>query len=148
MADPLKTVLRLRRVTVDDAKRALGAVLRAEDAALARAAAAEALINEEAEAAADLAAGDDAVEAFATWLPVGRARAAAARAEHEQYRSEVAMARAGLTTAMAAAEAAENLVKRRDAEHAAVTMRREQAAMDEVAARAAGGPAVSLPAGR
>ena len=137
MPDPLATVLRLRRVTVDDAKRSLAAVLRAEEAARMRAEAAESSIDDEAALASDLAGGDEAVEAFAAWLPVGRSKAAAARAEHEQLRSEVAMARAGLTAARAAAEAADALVERRAMQHAVATSRREQASLDEAAGRRA-----------
>ncbi len=69
MPDPLDTVLRLRRVSVDDAKRGLAAAIRAEGDAQAVADAAEALIGAEAAAAADVAAPDAAVAAFAAWLP-------------------------------------------------------------------------------
>ena len=137
MPDPLATVLRLRRVTVDDAKRALAAVLRAEEAAQVKAEAAERCIDAEAAVASDLASGDDAVDAFAAWLPVGRSQAAAARVEHEQLRSEVAMARAGLTAARAAAEAADALVKHRARQREADAARREQATQDEIAGRRA-----------
>ena len=137
MPDPLATVLRLRRLTVDDAKRSLAAVLRAEEAAQVKAEAAEGSIDAEATVASDLSRGDEAVEAFAAWLPVGRLQAAAARAEHEQLRLEVALARAGLTVARAAAEAADALVARRAAERAAEMARREQASQDEIAGRRA-----------
>ena len=134
MPDPLETVLRIRRVTVDDAKRALAALLRAVDAAQAHADAAERLILAEGELAVDTE-GDGAVEAFAAWLPVGRAAAAAARAAHERLQADVARARAALTAARAAAEAAESLLARRAAERAVAEGRRVQAAMDEVAAQ-------------
>ncbi len=137
MPDPLATVLRLRRVTVDDAKRCLAAVLRAEEAAQRKAEAAESSIDDEAAAASDLAGGDEAVEAFAAWLPVGRSKAAAARAEHDQLRSEVAMARAGLTAARAAAEAADALVEHRAMRRSIEAARREQASQDEIAGRRA-----------
>lgn len=135
MADPLDTVLRIRRVTVDDAKRELAALLQAEDAAQADADAAEARIAQEGVAAADLAVGDDAVEAYATWLPVGRAQAAAARAAHDRVRCEVAMARAALTVARGAAEAAQQLLDTRAGERMREVERRSQAEMDEIAGR-------------
>ena len=137
MPDPLATVLRLRRVTVDDAKRSLAAVLRAEEAAQMKAEAAESSIDEEAAVASNVAGGDEAVEAFAAWLPIGRSKAHAARAEHEQLRSEVAMARAGLTAARAAAEAADALVEHRAMQQAIAASRREQASQDEIAGRRA-----------
>ncbi len=113
MLDSLAALLRLRRLTVDDAKRLLAASLRAEEAAQKKAEAAESSIGDEAAAASDLASGDGAVEAFAAWLPVGRSQAVTARAAHEQLRSEVAMARAGLTAARAASDAALGLIERR-----------------------------------
>ncbi len=134
MPDPLETVLRIRRVTVDDAKRNLAALLRAASAAQAKADAADALILAEGELAANTD-GDHAVEAFAAWLPVGRAAATAARAAHEQVQSDMAKARAAVTVARAAAEAAESLLARRAAERAVAERRRTQAAMDEVAAQ-------------
>lgn len=71
MPDPLDIIMRLRRVTVDDARRELGISLRAEEEAEANARAAETLIGEEAHASADLSAGDAAVEAFAAWYRSG-----------------------------------------------------------------------------
>ena len=137
MPDPLDTVLRLRRVTVDDARRELTALLQAEDRARSSADLAEALIAQEGEAAASLAAGDDAVEAYAAWLPVGRAHALATRAAQEQARCDVSVARAALAAARAAAECAQELLARRAAERARDADRRSQAVMDEVATRRA-----------
>ena len=135
MPDPLDTVLRMRRVTVDDAKRELASLLRAEEVAHSKANALEALIGREGEVAADLAAGDDVVEAYAAWLPVGRANAAAARAASEQVRCEIAKARAALSAARAAAESAQKLLAKREAERSLEANRRSQAVIDEVALR-------------
>ena len=135
MPDPLDAVLRMRRVTVDDAKRELGSLLRAEEVAQAKADRLEALIGQEGAAAADLAAGDEVVEAYAAWLPVGRANLAAARAANEQIRCEIAMARAALSVARAAAESAQQLLNKRAAEHALDANRRSQAVLDEDALR-------------
>ena len=135
MADPLDTVLRIRRVTVDDAKRGLAALLQAEDAAQGAAAEAEARVVREGQAATDLGAGDEAVEAYAAWLPVGRAQAEAARASHDRLRCEVALARAALTVARGAAEAAQRLLETRAGERRRELERRSQVEMDEVASR-------------
>ena len=133
MSDALQTVMRIRKLAVDEAKRALAEALSAEDAARTEAEAAEAQIGIEGEIAADLNSDDGAVEAFARWLPTGRAIAARTRAAHEQTLLEVARARAGLSAARAAAEAAERLKQRREAEAAVEAGRRSQAAMDEIA---------------
>ena len=135
MSDALATVMRIRKLAVDEAKRALAEALTLENTARQEAAAAEAQIGLEAEIAADLNTGDGAVEAFAAWLPVGRARAARARAAEEEAAVDVARARAGLSAARAAAEAADNLKERRDAEAAVEANRRSQATLDEIASQ-------------
>ncbi len=135
MRDALETVLRIRRVTLDDAKRALAATLRAEEAAQIEASKQEAAIAIEADIASDLGGDDSFVEAFAAWLPGGRARAAAARAAHEQAQSEVAKARAALTAARAAAEAASNLLDRQAALRQAEAAGHAQAEQDDAALR-------------
>ncbi len=137
MADALQTVMRIRKLAVDEAKRALAEALTVEDAARREADAADAQIGIEGEIAADLDTGDGAVEAFAAWLPVGRAQAIRTRAAHEQTLLEVARARAGLGAARAAAEAADNLQQRKEAEAAVQANRRSQAVLDEIAAQQA-----------
>jgi hypothetical protein len=134
--DPLDAVLRIRRMAVDAARRHLADSLTIEEAARKRVAAAEARIESEAAVAADLATGDSAVEAFAAWLPVGRAIVGAAQAEHEKALTDVNMARAAVTVARASAAAAADLQSRRAADRAALAERRAQNAMDEVASRA------------
>jgi hypothetical protein len=133
--DPLDAVLRIRRMAVDAARRHLADSLTIEEAARKRVAAAEARIESEAAVAADLATGDAAVEAFAAWLPVGRAIVGAAQAEHEKALTDVNMARAAVTVARASAAAAADLQSRRAADRAALAERRAQNAMDEVASR-------------
>ncbi len=135
MSDPLDTVLRIRRLAMDDAARTLASCLHSEETARQAAEAAEAAIGAEGEVAADLSAGDGAVEAFARWLPVGRARAAAARVRHDTATAETARARASLTIARAATEAASALSERRAAERDLLTQRRAQAVLDEVGSR-------------
>ena len=134
--DPLDAVLRVRRMAVDTARRHLAESLTIEEAARQRVAAAEARIESELQVAADLATGDGAVEAFAAWLPIGRALVVAARAEHDKTLTDVNMARAAVTVARAAAAAAADLQSRRAADRAALAERRAQNAMDEIASRA------------
>jgi len=136
MPDPLDTVLRIRRLAMDDAARILATCLRVEEEARHAADAAEATIGAEGEIAADLSSGDGAVEAFARWLPLGRARAAAARVRHDTATAETARARAGVTIARAATEAALALAERRAAERNLLAERRAQAVLDEVGSRA------------
>lgn len=134
--DPLEAVLRIRRMAVDTARRHLAEALTIEETARRHAEAAEARIVSEGQAAADIATGDSAVEAFAAWLPVGRAEAQTARVAHDKAVTDVNMARAAVTVARAAAEAAADLQLRRKADQALLAERRAQNALDEVASRA------------
>lgn len=133
--DPLDTVLKVRQQAVDDARQVLAANLRTEAVAQTLADASEACLAAEADAAADLAAGDGTVEAFIRWLPVGRSNAAMTRRRLERAQADVAIARATLSVVRAAAEAAKTLLERRAAERLAVIARRTQQDMDEVASR-------------
>lgn len=142
MPDPLDTVLRIRRMALDDAVRCMAACLRAEDSAgqAAKAAkAADAAIEAECESAADLAGEDAAVAAFAAWLPVGRACAAACYAALETAVAETGRARAAMTITRAAAEAASSLADRRAAERKMAVERRAQAVLDEIGGQNTGG---------
>ena len=135
MRDPLATVLRIRRITVDDARRQLAATIQVEAQSDSAVLLAEAAIGAEGEAAADLTAGDGAVEAYAAWLPVGRAQVAAAHVSANRARADVAIARAALTVARAAAESADSLLKRRREAEYAEAARRAQIETDEIAGR-------------
>ena len=137
MPDTLKSVLRIRRMTLDSARRELTAILHMEETARLHADEAAALIEKEGESAAEISFDDQAVEAFAAWLPIGRANAVAAREKHEQLRSEVAKARAAVTLARAAAETAQNLLDQRNAERVTEMDRRAQVVLDDFAAGSA-----------
>jgi hypothetical protein len=139
MPDPLDTVLRIRRMALDDAVRCMAACLRAEDSAGQAAKAADAAIEAECESAADLAGEDAAVAAFAAWLPVGRACAAACYAALETAVAETGRARAAMTITRAAAEAASSLADRRAAERKMAVERRAQAVLDEIGGQNTGG---------
>jgi flagellar export protein FliJ len=131
--DPLRAVLRLRRLALDEARRELGHCLAAEAVAIADRKAAEAAIQTEEQAAAALDADDGAVEAFAAWLPRGRQAIAQAEAGVIRAETATAQARARLTAARAAAEAAEQMMDARfSADHDAQA-RRDQAALDDAA---------------
>ena len=125
--DVLETVLRVRQIAADEAKRLLAAGLREEEAARRRVAATEDLVNLETEIAADLSAGDGAVEAYAAWLRHGLAQQESARAAHERSTTKVTLARAGMVVARAAAEAAANMLARRLATQQAAAAKRAQA---------------------
>lgn len=133
--DPLQTLLRLRRLAVDEARRALAECIQREqdtERALADAAAA---IARETAAATALSAGDAEVEAFAAWLPQGRA--AERRAEDALAAASLtsAEARSALSLARAAVRATEALLAQQEDAAAATRQRAEQRVLDEAAQR-------------
>ncbi len=131
--DPLQTVLRLRKTAVDTARADLVAHEAQMQAALAAVRRAEAAIAEEMAVASRLDADDGAVEAFARWLPRGRAATDEARARAGRADEACSLARARLTVARSAHEAVESLIQRRDAAAQGETDRRDQLALDELA---------------
>lgn len=133
--DPLLAVVRLRRMALDDASREFAECLRRETAAQQAAAAVEAAIVREADAATSLAADDAVVEAFGTWLKRARADLRAAQTAHEDAEIETTRARAVLQAARAAVKAAEQMLAEKQASRQATLARREQAALDETGQR-------------
>jgi flagellar export protein FliJ len=133
--DPLTSLLRLRRTTVDAARQDLAACLAAEDAAARTVAELKAAVAREMEAASSLAADDADVEAFAAWLRQIRPRQAEAHAAHDRARANTTRSRAALASARAAERAAEMMLDKRVAEQRAEAERREQHTLDEVALR-------------
>jgi hypothetical protein len=119
--DLLDALVRLRRLSLEEAMRELGARLAEEAEVAAAATRIEALVAAERDTASRLDADDAAVEGFGRWLRrVGQERAAAAAARD---RAEVETARArAVLGALAAAEAE-------------AARRAEQAAIDERAQR-------------
>ncbi len=132
--DPLEILARLRRSVCEDARRGLAACLEAEEAASTALRSAEAAIFRERDAACELDADDGAVEAFAAWLPQGRAAVAQAREAHLRAGAATVQARAILAAARTSAEATDRLLASREAEREAEAARRAQLAMDEAAA--------------
>ena len=135
MADALRTLVRMRQAVVGEAKRLLASCLDAETQARNAAAAAERRIGMEADAASRIEVGDAAVEAFAAWLPVGRTQVEQARRAEAASLSATERARAALVLARTAAEAAEKLLAKQEAELAAEAQRKAQLALDELARR-------------
>jgi flagellar protein FliJ len=108
----LATLLRLRRQGLEAASRALGEAQAAQDQAETEARAARRRLETEREAAEDLAADDAAVEAYAAWLPRGRAALAEAEAAQARAMEATVLARARLAAARIAMEAADLLAER------------------------------------
>jgi hypothetical protein len=133
--DPLETLARLRHSICEDARRSLTACLEAEETASVALHSAELAIFREQDAAAAMDAGDGAVEAFAAWLPQGRAAVARAREAHTRADAATVQARAILAAARASAEAADQLLANRAAEREAEAARLAQIALDEAGAR-------------
>jgi flagellar export protein FliJ len=133
--DPLETLLRMRRLAVDEARRELGACLRAEGEAAQTVAAIEAAIRRETAVATSLATGDAEVEAFAAWLRRIRPRQRAALAAEEAAEAGAVQARAVLGAARAAVRATEQMLEKRAVAMEADAQRQAQREIDEVAGR-------------
>ncbi len=130
---PLAIVARLRRIAVDEAKRALADCLTAEAAAAAALRAIDARIAAETDAASDPSGDDHAVEGLSRWLRrIGAERIAAANllASAETQSAE---ARAVLAAGRSAARAMDELLAGRATERRLAADRREQAVLDEAA---------------
>jgi flagellar export protein FliJ len=136
--DPLESLMRLRRLAVDQARRGLADCLRIEEETMHAVAIIEAAIERETEAASDLAADDADVEAFAAWLRRIRPKQHAAHLAEDEAEAETAQARVVLAAARTAVEAAEEMLAKHDAARQAEAERQEQHALDEVAQRTGG----------
>jgi flagellar export protein FliJ len=133
--DPLESLLRLRRLAVDDARRGLADCLRAESHAAQAVAEIEAAIEHETDVAVSLTAGDAEVEAFAAWLRHIRPKQHAAHAAEAEAEAATAQGRAVLAAARAAVRAVEAMLEKHAAEQTHEAERRDQRAIDEVAQR-------------
>lgn len=133
--DTLSALLKLRRIAVEESKRGLAVSIARETEAQARAAEADRRLEEEAEAAMDLAADDNIVEAYARWLPIGRRAADAAQLALEDAISATAHARATLDAARAAEKAALEALEKATEMQEAAADKKNQMALDEAAAR-------------
>jgi flagellar export protein FliJ len=134
--DPLEALLRVRRLGVDEARRALADSLRAEEQAAAALTAVDAEIRQETEAACRLDADDTVVEQFARWLRRAHDRQREARAGRDAAELVTAQARGVLSAARAAVRATEAMLERQAAIRAAAAARTEQAVLDEAGQQA------------
>jgi flagellar biosynthesis chaperone FliJ len=135
-SDPLASLLRLRRLTADQARRELADCLRAESEAKQAIAAIDAEIARETEVATSLAGGDAEVEAFAAWLRRIRPSQHGARVAEAATVVQTTEARAVLAMARAAVRAVEELLTQRGAEQRMTAEHQAQREIDEVAQRA------------
>jgi flagellar export protein FliJ len=137
MADPLATLLRLRRLALDQARRDLADCLLQEGAAMDRVHALAVEIARETATAGRMDGDDQTVEDFARWLRrirVEQQTAADALLTAETRTREI---RVMLTAGRSAVEMVEALIAQRDAAAAAAAQRREQAVLDEAGQRPA-----------
>ncbi len=133
--EPLVSLLRLRLMAVDEARRGLAECLRLESEATKAVAAIDTAIEQEMGAATSLAAGDAEVEAFAAWLRRIRPRQRAAHAAEEEAEAATARARIVLGAARAAVKAVEEMLEEHAAAAQAEAERHAQAELDEAAQR-------------
>ena len=133
--DTLATLLRIRRGSMDDAQRAVAAALRQQQSMQARSESEVRRFAEESVAALDLSRGDEAVDAFARWLPVGRDAVERARAAEQEAAAELDRARVVLGLTRAAMRSVELLIEKRAQETKTLQDRKDQSAMDELGSR-------------
>jgi flagellar export protein FliJ len=133
--DPLEALMRMRQFAADKARRDLADCLRAEGAAAEAVAAIAASIEHEAEVAADIAAGDAEVEAFAAWLRRTRPQQRAAEIAADEATAATAEARAALAMARAAVRAAEEMQAHHADAARAAAERAAQRELDEIGRR-------------
>jgi flagellar biosynthesis chaperone FliJ len=133
-ADPLQTLLRIRRQSVEEGRLSLALSLDAASIAAEAVREAELAIIRETERATE-AGGDHLVEAFAAWLPSARRRVTQAIEWQDRQESEVARCRADLTACRQALESLEELHADRLAREAEAANRQEARLLDEAAAR-------------
>lgn len=135
MSDTLRTLVKVRRMDVDAARRGLAECLAVEAEARAAALEAERAISQEAQVAGALSADDATVEAFAAWLPVGQRQLERMRRAESLAGAASDRARAVTTLARAAAEAAQALLERREEEAEREAQRKAQLELDEMGRR-------------
>ncbi len=135
--DPLQALLRLRRITADEARRDIAECLRIESEAAAAVAAIKASIERETEVVTGLAAGDAEVEAFGAWLRRVRPKQRAALAAEDEAATATVRARALLGAARAAVRAVEEMLEKHAATALAAAERKAQGEIDEAALQSA-----------
>ena len=129
--DPLHALLRIRRSVLDEAQKAVADAYQQDLQAVERVEAAHAALQKEAEAAGNLAAGDDAVETFARWLPIGRRDVQLANEARLDSATALDRARALLTLARSGVRSVETLIEQRRLDQDLNRRRDEQQILDE-----------------
>ncbi|CAI9120778.1 flagellar export protein FliJ [Brytella acorum] len=132
---PLQTLLRLRRQEQEEAERGLAAAIAREREASEAVRHAERYFLEQENFVSSPECDDLAVEAFARWIPRGRAAIQAAQTEEERAGLDRAVAQAAMISARAAFKAVETLDARRQKEARLEAQRREQNENDDLANR-------------
>ena len=135
MADPMQTLLRLRRLAVDEARLALAESIREEIAAEAAIAAARLALTRETAAAGALPPQDRGRDAFVAWWRLSQDHRLALDLRQNASAARTGQARAALAGNRSAAEAVRELLLQNDARRAADRARREQLTLDEAARR-------------
>ena len=131
----LQMLLRIRRSSLDDAQRAVAEALQTQQQLQAQSEAEEARYAMETAAALDIASGDETVDAFARWLPVGRRAVETARQAEREASGNVDNARIVLGLARAACRSVEKLIEIRTEQDRQTQDRKAQLETDEVAGR-------------
>lgn len=132
---PLETLRRLRRHELAAVEKAFGeAVAREAEAEGALCRKHQQLLLEQ-KRASDPTADDGAVEAFSRWLPVGRQAIAEAQQCCQQAAMDRDRIRSALLMAQAALKAVETLEEQQAGEMKQISLRKEQAMLDELALR-------------
>lgn len=131
----LATLCRVRRAALDAATRALAEAEAALDRAETASHAAHRRLEAERAAATDLAASDAMVEAYAAWLPRGRAAVTEAEIARARAMEETVLARHRLAAARIAMEAADTLAEQQRARARALAETREREALQEANCR-------------
>lgn len=132
----LRTLLRLRRIAMDEGRLMLAECLDREAVASKTARAIELSIREETDRASALDASDAVVETFALWLRRTREALAVANAAWLEAEAATHEARTVLAASRQAVEAVETELARLADEARLATNRREQRALDEAVSRA------------
>jgi len=127
----LRLALRLRQAAVATAEQHLAECIAVETQAAEAARQANAAIQIEADAASAITSDDAAVEAFAAWLPRGRAAQAVAGARHSACLDATSIARAEIGVARAGEETVANALEAHAAQLRAGVAKTEQATLDE-----------------
>ena len=137
--DSLLTLLRLRRQAFDESSRHLAACLGEETAATAAIRQQAAEMERQRQVAEAVDTADMDVEAFGAWFRKARERLDELSAAQERAVVETARARAQLTAARSASEAAEIMLREAELADAAEVARREQMQIDDAVIHARDG---------